>query len=164
METAKFSFDIQGIREYSGSFYVYKKASVPRDQLRKKMRAQYDSILRFLNTNNIPTNGSPMTVYEAFSVDKDTVVFHHGITVRERVVIENDSTIFCDFVDNQNVLKATLKGNYSNLQKAWAQALMYLEVNEIKPSGKMPFEIYANDPSALPNPAEWITEIYVPIK
>ena len=62
------------------------------------------------------------------------------------------------------VVKVTLKGNYTNLKEAWNIANNYVKDNQLEASEMSPFEIYVNDPGDLPNPADWMTEIYIPIK
>lgn len=39
-----------------------------------------------------------------------------------------------------------------------------MEENDLQadPNGKM-FEVYVTDPEETPNPANWLTEIYIPI-
>ena len=43
------------------------------------------------------------------------------------------------------VLKATLKGNYSNLGEAWKKTMTYIAENNIEQSEQKPFEIYTTD-------------------
>ena len=42
--------------------------------------------------------------------------------------------------------------------------MAYLVKNNLEQSEEKPFEIYTTDPGNYPNPADWITEIYIPIK
>ena len=68
-------------------------------------------------------------------------------------------------MEKQKMVKTTLKGNYTNLKAAWTKAMQYIEDNQLEQMGTAaPLEIYANDPQVVPNPADWITEIYIPIK
>ena len=61
-------------------------------------------------------------------------------------------------------LKTVLKGNYTHLPDAYARAEAYImENNLIRDPGHNFFEVYANDPGEVTNPAEWITEIYIPV-
>ena len=50
------------------------------------------------------------------------------------------------------------------LTTAWKETMMYLAKNKLVQSNIKPFEIYTNDPGDFPNPADWITEIYIPIE
>ena len=49
------------------------------------------------------------------------------------------------------------------LRDAWDIALKYIADNNLIQSLEKPFEIYTNYPRDFPNPADWITEIYIPI-
>jgi effector-binding domain-containing protein len=61
--------------------------------------------------------------------------------------------------------KTILKGSYNNSKLAWENAyggagnLTDFVVNE---KGE-PFEIYVNNPDTTTNPADLITEIYIPV-
>ena len=86
------------------------------------------------------------------------------IPVNEKILITGDQTILCDYIPKLKAFKVTLKGNYSNLKEAWQKALFYIFDENLEQSDQDPFEIYTNDPGDFPNPADWITEIYIPIK
>ena len=60
-------------------------------------------------------------------------------------------------------MKIILKGNYTYLADAWDVALKHIADNNLVQSQEKPFEIYTNDPGDFPNPADWVTEIYIPI-
>ena len=62
------------------------------------------------------------------------------------------------------VLKTVLLGNYTNLTQAWAETMTHLSSNNLEASDIKPFEIYTTDPGQVPNPADWRTEIYIPLK
>lgn len=57
-----------------------------------------------------------------------------------------------------------MKGNYKHLPEAYTKGRQYMEENDLQadPNGKM-FEVYVTDPEETPNPANWLTEIYIPI-
>ena len=94
----------------------------------------------------------------------ETVIMSNGIPVSEKVTITDDSGVLCGYIPKTKVLKTTLKGNYTNLSKAWTESMNYLAENNLEQSDIKPFEIYTNDPGDFPNPADWITEIYIPLK
>ena len=95
---------------------------------------------------------------------KQTSIQSQKITTNQ-VITPNDSPILCGFMPSQKVVKTTLKGDYKNLKDAWGAANAYLEENSLeKMETSKDFEVYRTDPSADPNPANWVTEIYIPIK
>ena len=93
-----------------------------------------------------------------------TFIMSNGIPVKEKIVITGDTYILCDYIPKLSALKTTLKGNYNNLPEAWEKTMKFIAENDIEQSDIKPFEIYTTDPVNVSNPADWITEIYVPIK
>ncbi len=159
-----FNIRINGITEYGGGFYLYKTTNATNANISKIMEQQYGSIGMFMGQNNIAFAGMPFTIYHDMNMENGTVIMSNAIPVKEKVIITGDSDILCDYQPKMKVLKATLKGNYTNLGEAWKTAMQYLAENNIEQSEHKPFEIYTTDPEQFPNPADWITEIYIPIK
>ena len=61
--------------------------------------------------------------------------------------------------------KTVLKGSYQNSAEAWEKA--YSEVGnltdfKVLDTGE-PFEVYVNNMGNTPNPADLVTEIYIPV-
>lgn len=160
----KFEVSINGVKEYGGGFYLYKTTNATNDNISATMAQQYGSIGMFMAKNNIAMNGMPLTVYQDMNMDDGTVIMSNGIPVSEKINIIDDSGVLCGYIPKTKVLKTTLKGNYTNLSRAWAESMNYLAENNLEQSDVKPFEIYTNDPGDFPNPADWVTEIYIPIK
>ncbi|WP_347922444.1 SRPBCC family protein [Pontimicrobium sp. SW4] len=162
---SKFEVTIQGIKEYGGGFYLYKTTNATNENISAIMGEQYGSIHMFMAKKDIQMNGMPLTVYQDMNMDDGTVIMSNGIPVSEKITITDDSSgVLCGYIPKTKVVKTTLKGNYTNLSKAWEETMKYLTDNNIEQSNIKPFEIYTNDPGNFPNPADWITEIYIPIK
>ncbi|MEH6408761.1 MAG: GyrI-like domain-containing protein, partial [Leeuwenhoekiella sp.] len=88
-----------------------------------------------------------------------------GIPTSTRIVVPEDSPVLCGFMPAQTVLKTTLTGDYKNLKEAWDKTSTYLMQNDYEKSAESPqFEMYIITPAENPNPADWITELYLPIK
>ena len=159
-----YNIEINGITEYGGGFYLYKTTNATNSNISKIMGQQYGSIGMFMGQNNIAFAGMPFTIYHDMNMENGTVIMSNAIPVKDKIVITSDSNILCDYLPKMKVLKATLKGNYSNLSEAWKTTMKYIAENDIEQSELNPFEIYMTDPGDFPNPADWITEIYIPIK
>jgi len=162
--TKKHSVKINGTTEYGGGFYLYKTTSATSTNINKVMEQQYGSILNYITANKIIPSGSPFTIYLENDLENGNVIMSNAVPVKEKIKIEGESQILCGYINKTKALKTTSTGNYTNLGKAWKEAYTYIEQNELKinPAIK-PFEIYANDPGQYPNPADWVTEIYIPI-
>ncbi|RLD27188.1 MAG: transcription activator effector-binding protein [Bacteroidetes bacterium] len=159
-----FNVNINGITEYGGGFYLYKTINATNTNISQVMGLQYGSISMFMEQNNISFAGMPFTIYHDMNMENGAVIMSNAIPVKEKIVITGNSEILCDYQPKMKVLKATLKGNYTNLGEAWKTTMQYIDDNNIEQSEHKPFEIYTTDPGQFPNPADWITEIYIPIK
>lgn len=159
-----YTITINGITEYGGGFYLYKTTNATSKNISQIMGQHYGSIGMFMGQHNIAMNGMPFTIYHDMNFDNGTVIMSNGMPVKEKVIITENTDILCDYMPKTKVLKATLHGNYTNLSTAWKTALQHLADNGLEQAEAKPFEIYTNDPGDFPNPANWITEIYIPIK
>ena len=107
--------------------------------------------------------GSEMCIRDSMNLEDGNVIMSQAIPVSSKITSTDDSGVISGFTPKIKVLKTTLKGNYTYLSEAWAATMKYMAELNIEQSDIKPFEIYTTDPSDYPNPADWITEIYVPI-
>ncbi|WP_298550805.1 GyrI-like domain-containing protein [uncultured Algibacter sp.] len=159
-----YTIKIDGETEYGGGFYMYKTTSATSANISQIIGKQFGEIMSYMAQNNIVSNGMPFTIYNEMNTENGTVIMSNAIPVRDRVVVDRASEIICGYIPKTKVLKTTLKGNYTYLPKAWETTMAHLGKYNLKQSNLKPFEIYTNDPGDFPNPANWITEIYIPIK
>lgn len=159
-----YKIEINGVAEYGGGFYLYKTTNATNSNISQVMGQQYGSISMFMGQNNIGFAGMPFTIYHDMNMENGSVIMSNAIPVNEKIVITGDSDILCDYMPKLSALKTVLRGNYTNLSEAWETTMKYIADNNIEQSDIKPFEIYTNDPGQFPNPADWITEIYIPIK
>ncbi|MBT8272830.1 MAG: GyrI-like domain-containing protein [Bacteroidia bacterium] len=160
----KYEVTIEGIKDYGGGYYLYKTTNADNSNISQKMGENYGSIGAFMGQNNIQMNGMPLTVYHDMNQEDGTVVMSNGLPVREKVDTPEGSDVLCGYIPKMKALKVVMLGNYTNLEKAWGQAMEHIAKNNLEQSEEKPFEIYTNDPGMFPNPADWRTEIYIPLK
>lgn len=158
-----YTIKVDGITEYGGGFYMYNTISSTSSNMIASMTKQHDELITFMNSHNMTASGMPLTIFIEMNLDNGNVIMSNAIPVRERVLVAEDSNILCGYMERTRAVKVTLQGNYINLKEAWATARKYLKDNNIEASAMSPFEVYKNDPTSVPNPAHWITEIYIPI-
>jgi effector-binding domain-containing protein len=162
-EMKVFSIDIDGVTEYGGGFYMYKTTAATPANISQIMGRQYDEILGYMAKNNIKQTGMPFTIYNEPDANGN-VVMSNAIPILNKVEVDDESNVLCGYIPKTKALKTTLKGNYTNLTMAWKEAYEYIANNNLEQTDIKPFEIYQNDPGIVHNPAEWITETYIPIK
>lgn len=160
----KFNIEVLGIKEYGGGYYLYKTTNATSANISQMMGQQFGSIGAFMGQNQIQINGMPLTVYQEMNMEDGTVIMSNGLPVSEKIEINDDSGILCGYIPKTKVVKTVLKGNYTNLSNAWTETMTYITKEGLELSEIKPFEIYTTDPGNYPNPADWLTEIYVPIK
>ena len=160
----QFSVDVTGISDYGGGYYLYVTASSKTSELGSKMGAMFGEVMGFVQQNNLQTTGMPFTVYNQINEANGTVIFSTALPVKENIITPEGSNVLCGYLAPTSAVKTILKGNYTNLGEAYNKAKAYIkEKHLIVDVSKNMFEIYANDPGLVSNPAEWMTEIYIPV-
>ena len=165
-EMQAYDIHIDGVTKHGGGFYMYNTTATKNtpENLSKKMARMFPQITQYMTQHNIEITGAPFALYNKVDKDNNSIIFSAGIPTSNRVVTTS-SDILCGYLPPQKTLKLTLKGNYNNIPKAWEIAQNYLDENNLKQaSNGNAFEVYVNDPTEEPNPAKWITTIYIPIQ
>lgn len=158
-----YSSNIDGITQYSGGFYLYRTTSAKAQNMATVMAQNYGGISEFMKKNNIASSGMPFTIYNQ-TMENGDVIMTNALPVRERIIVAGDANVLSGYMPTVTAIKVTAKGNYTNLGKAWAKAMQEVQSKGYELAAEKPFEVYVTDPGDYPNPADWITEIYVPIK
>ncbi len=161
---SEYSVHVDGMTEHGGGFYMYSATASSTAVIPEKLEQMLPLVKTYMRENNLPQTGMPFTLFNEYNEDQGTAIFSAGIPTRDKVVTPKESAVLCDFMPRQKAIKTTLKGDYKNLKEAWETAYKYIETNslEINPD-TAPFEVYRIEPTVQPNPAELITEIYIPI-
>ena len=160
-----YTISLDGVTQYGGGFYMYASTATNLDAQRAKMEQLIPKVKRYMTDNNISISGDPMTIYNQYDVNNNAAIISCAIPTTTRVIVPDDSDVLCSFMPAQTVVKTTLKGDYKNLSEAWTKAMAYLTENNYKQAeDSLPFEIYIKGPDEEPNPAEWLTELYIPIE
>ncbi|MFC4632308.1 GyrI-like domain-containing protein [Dokdonia ponticola] len=154
---------IHGITEYGGGFYLYKTTSASGTNISAIMGQNYGEIMQFMSQRGITQSGMPFTIYNEMNPN-GAIIMSNAIPVPNAIEIQEEGTILSGYLPRTKAVRVTLKGNYSYLGKAWAEAMQYITQYQLTQSEQKPFEIYTNDPGDFPNPADWTTDIYIPIE
>lgn len=160
-----FSIEDVGVVDYSGGFYLYLTTSTKISEMDPKFQEMMQKIGKYVKANNIRVTGSPFTIYHRFDPENSTTMFSVAYPIAERIITQKGSEVLTGFMDRGKYYKTILKGSYNNSKLAWENAyggagnLTDFVVNE---KGE-PFEIYVNNPDTTTNPADLITEIYIPV-
>lgn len=152
------------IAEYGGGYYLYASTSCKMQDVGLKMGELMGQVVGFMQANNVAMAGYPFSIYNQIDEATGTVIFSAAVPIKERVLTESGSNVNAGYMKPVSAVKTILKGNYTNLPQAYTKANEHVAKNGYipHPTAKM-FEVYPTDPTLVPNPADWITEIYIPI-
>ena len=161
----KYSIHVNGLTTRGGGYYLYNTTSCKMDEMSKKMKEMLPILGMYVEKNKITTAGPSFTLFHQFDPENNAVIFSCAVPVAERVITEASSGIQTGMLKPFKAVKTTLNGHYDNLKVAWETSYKFLAENNLEPLvGTPALEVYLTDAMTTPNPADWITEIYVPVK
>lgn len=161
---SEYSIKINGVTTHGGGFYLYQTTSCKMTDFQVKMKELFPIVSLFVAKNNITTSGAPFVIYHKWDQEHNAVIFSVAIPTPNKVVTTS-SDILTGQLQPFKALKTTLIGDYKNLKEAWEKSMTYLSENNLSfDNNGLAIESYLTDAVSVPNPAEWITEIYLPIK
>lgn len=162
MET--YSINVDGITQHSGGYYMYTATASKISQVPQKMATMIQQVSNYMEDNNIEKAGNPFVLYNQWNEEQGTAIYSAGYFTPNQIITPSESEILTGFMPNQRTLKLTLKGDYGNLTETWNKAYQYLESNGLAADeNSQAFEVYVKGPKQSANPAEWITQIYIPV-
>lgn len=161
---SKYTIKVEGVTEHGGGFYLYNTTSCKMNEFKTKMVEMMTSLGEYVQKNNIALAGAPFASYHKWDEENNAVMFSCCVPTTSRI-LTSESDILTGKMEPFKAVKTVLKGDYENLKEAWDTAMKYVPVNglEFKENGPM-IEAYVTDPMIKPNPADWITEIYLAVK
>ena len=159
-----YSINVDGITQHGGGFYMYTTTASKISQVRVKMHQMFTDVSRYMEDNNISQSGDPFVLYNQWDKQNNSAIYSVGIFTPSLVITPAESSVLNGMMPVQKVVKTTLKGDYKYLQKAWDEAYKYIADNNLQPSEDQPvFEVYKVSAEETENPAQWVTEIYIPL-
>jgi len=160
-----YSINVDGITQHGGGYYMYITTASKTSQVTERMEKMISEVTNFMSTNNIEQLGKPFVLYNEWNEDQGTAIYSAAYFTPSEVITTAESSILNGFMPNQRTLKTTLKGDYKNLKEAWDSAYAYLQNNGLRADeDAKAFEVYLVGPNDNANPAEWITNIYIPLE
>jgi predicted transcriptional regulator YdeE len=160
-----FSIEHEGVVDYSGGFYLYLTTSTKIDEMDLVLQEMMQKLDKYVASNAVRLMGSPFTIYHKYDQENGTAMFSVAYPISERIITEKGSKVLTGFMERGKYFKTVLKGSYQNATEAWEEA--YSEVGNLTnfrmlDTGES-FEVYVNNMGNTPNPADLVTEIYLPV-
>ncbi len=163
-EMKVYSINVEGVTQHSGGYYLYNTTSCKFSEFEKNMKETMPKVGAYAMTHNVTMAGPPFILYHKWDEENDAVIFSCCVPTNSKM-ISNEPGILIGQLKSFRTVKTVLKGNYDNLKSAWEATKEYIADNNLEmiEAGPM-LETYLTDPMSQPNPAKWITEIYIAVK
>jgi len=129
------------------------------DMVSAKLGEWYGAIMAHCGENGITPAGQPFAMYHSW--DGSATRMTAGIPLSEAT--EGKDQIESGTMYAGSALKVTYVGPYEGTESAHMSINTYIEENGKEFAGA-PWEVYVSDPGNEPDPNNYITEIYYPIK
>ena len=163
-EMKRYSITVGGVTQHSGGFYLYNTTSCKFSNFKEKMQEQFPKIGAYALTNNIIMAGKPFVIFHKWDEANDAIIFSCAIPTNSRMT-STEPDILTGQLPSFKAVKTTLRGDYENLKEAWEKTTGYIEKNNLSSIESGPkLEVYLTDPQEKPNPADWITEIFIAVE
>lgn len=160
----RYSIQIEGVTQHGGGFYLYNTTSCKMSDFKQKMEEMLPKVGGYAISNNIRFAGAPFVIYHKWDEANDAVMFSCAIPTTSKITT-TESEILTGQLESFKAVKTILKGDYENLKEAWEKTMLYIEDNNLETNETGPMlEVYLTDPTSQPNPADWVTEVYIAIK
>ena len=160
----KFTVNVDGITQYGGGYYMYTTSVSKKQEVLEKSHSMMALVRDFISRNNLNTSGSPFILFNEVDLTNNTVIFSTCVPLKEKVITPENSPVVSGFMEPGSALKITLKGNYEHLPEALRQGMEYIRDNDLEvDSSRKIFEVFVTDTEKEPNPAKWVSELYIPI-
>ncbi len=163
-EMKVYSINIEGVTQHSGGYYLYNSTSSKFSEFEQNMKSMLPKVGAYAITHNVTMAGPPFILYHKWDEENDAIIFSCCVPTNSKIV-SNEPDILTGKLESFRTVKTVLKGNYDNLKEAWEATMNYIADNNLEMvEGGAMLETYLTDPMSKPNPAEWVTEIYVAVK
>jgi len=160
----KFSVSVSGVTTHSGGYYIYRTGSCKIDEYQSKKNELMPQLDMYVDRNKISSTGPAFSLYHKVDVENNAVIFSCAIPVSEKIITDASSGLQTGMLKPFEAVKVILNGNYSNIEAAWTEGLEFIKENDLEEVHTIPaLEAYPTNPVLVPNPANWVTEIYIPV-
>src|SRR5690606_21775816 len=153
-----------GITEHGGGAYLYNTISCKLGAVETTLQHMVPKVTDFAIKTDINLAGAPFVNYLNWDEANNAAIISCCRPITERIITPESDMLTGPTLPFK-ALKTTLKGNRTNLKEAWDVARKHITENGLEFSENGPMlQVYTTDAANYPNPADWVTELYIAVK
>lgn len=158
------SYDI-AIQDLAAQPVVLIRRRVPRPEIGPTIGRELPAVFVYTQAAGIGISGHPVTRYPEYGPGMVTLETGMRVTAfaGEWKAGDGDGDVFRDELPAGPAASTVHTGPYDGLQNAYGAVEQWIAANGHEPAGA-PWEVYLNDPGDHPDPKDWKTEIFWPLK
>jgi AraC family transcriptional regulator len=146
-------------KELSSQPALVMRRRVKRSELAGTLGELFGRIFQYAQQSGVALAGPPFTRYLEWG--PGLIYIEAGMPVAASV--PGDGEILADALPSGPAAVTTHTGPYETLNEAHSAVEVWIADKGLTPAGP-PWESYVTDPADYPNPADWKTEIFWPLK
>lgn len=135
------------------------KDTVKMQEMAVKMEDFFTKLANYFAQNDIQMAAPPFTIY--YTWDGQQSYLAAGIPTMEP--LEGEGEIVPITIEPGEALMAIHEGPYETMAKTYNALEQYAEIQGLELMD-MAWEVYITDPQQEPNPEQWVTNVYFPLK
>lgn len=149
-------------RELLAQPVLFTRRRVKRTEIAGAIAESLGAVFMCAQKNGIALTGQPFARYPESSIGMVTI--EPGMRIAaEHTASLDDAGVIQGTLPGGSAAFTTHHGPYENLADAHAAVEAWIEAQRLTAAGA-PWEIYVTDPADYPDPKDWATEIFWPLK
>jgi effector-binding domain-containing protein len=129
------------------------------EAINKQMGKTYTELFAVLKKSKVEMNGHPFCLFPRYTPESMDMVCALPVAPDAKV----PSKYKVSQTPGGKAVKATHKGAYEKLEGTHNELNKYIEYKKLEINGA-PWEVYVTEPYEVKDTAQWITEVYYPVK
>ncbi|RVU90425.1 AraC family transcriptional regulator [Flavobacterium columnare] len=164
-EINSFQIQLDGFVKRDTLYYIQRPVVSKKEEIPLMIKRFVPQLQQILKNTNTITNGYPFIVYHSKDSIKNQFKYSIALPIKKKIYTSSDSDILSGQINPSSTIKATVKGNYTHLIKAFPKIYAFMEENRLEKSDKYrEIEVLIKNSTTFQSASSWITEIYFPVR
>ncbi len=140
------------------------RRQIRREEIAATIQAGLHAIFLYAQSNGVAlAHAAPFARF--FAMGPGLITMAPGMnTAAAHETVANDAGVTAETLPGGRVATTIHQGPYDQLPDAWAVMHQWIEAEGLHPGSDAPWESYITDPGEVPDPKDWKTELFWPLK